>query len=147
MVKMVSPNKNLIMKKLTLLTLSAFLMLSVIPGQIKAATNAEAAKTATISNETVKSTDQINEIKSIDLTVLSSSENKEALKEASPLKNEQGRHNGRYNNRHGHRDVDVTIRADRQVRGDGYVGRHNHGGAYIGGGGVLVLIIILILIL
>jgi len=127
------------MKKLTLLTLSAFLMLSVIPSQIKAATDAKVDKTTTISTETVSSTDQLNEIKSIDLTALSTSENKEALKEASPLVNEQGRHNGRYN--HGRdRDVDVTIQGN-----GGY--RHNHGGAYIGGGGVLVLIIILILVL
>jgi hypothetical protein len=136
---MVSPNKNLIMKKLTLLTLSAFLMLSVIPNQIKAATDAKVHKTATISTETVNSTDQLSEIKSIDLTALNTSEKKEALKEVSPLKNEQGRHNGRYNNRHD-RDVDVTIQGD-----GGY--RHNHSGAYIGGGGVLVLILILILVL
>jgi hypothetical protein len=137
---MVSPNKILNMKKLTLLTLSAFLMLSVIPNQIKAATDAEAEKTVTISTETVNSTDQLNEIKSIDLTALSTSENKEVLKETSPLVNEQGRHNGRYNNNHQRRAVDVTVQAD-----GGY--RHNHGGAYIGGGGVLVLILILILVL
>jgi len=123
------------MKKLTLLTLSAFLMLSVIPSQIKAATNAEAAKTETISS----GTDQLNEIKSIDLTALSTSENKEGLKEASPLANDQGRHNGRFNNRR-HRDVDVTIQSNQ-----GY--GHRHSGAYIGGGGVLVLILILILVL
>lgn len=134
------------MKKLTLLTLSVFLMLSVIPNQIKAATDAKADKTATISTETVSSSDQLTEIKSINLTALSTSENKEVLKEASPLVNEQGRHNGRFNN-HRNRDVDVTIRADRPVRGDGYAGRHNHSGAYIGGGGLLVLIIILILVL
>lgn len=127
------------MKKLTLLTLSAFLMLSVIPSQIKAATDAEADRTATISTETVNSTDQLTEIKPIDLTTLSSSENKEALKEASPLLNEQGRHNGRYRNRH-NRDVDLTLRAD---RGNG----HRHSGAYLGGGGVLLLILILILVL
>lgn len=127
------------MKKLTLLTLSAFLILSVIPSQIKAATDAKIDKTTTISTETVNSTDPLNEIKSIDLTALSTSENKEVLKVASPLVNEQGRHNGRYNNRHD-RDVDVTIQGD-----GGY--RHNHSGAYIGGGGVLVLIIILILVL
>ena len=134
-----SPNKNFNMKKLTLLTLSAFLMLSVIPSQIKASTDVKVDKTTTISTETVNSTDQLNEIKSIDLTALSTSENKEVLKEASPLVNEQGRHNGRYNN-HSNRDVDVTIQGD-----GGY--RHNHSGAYIGGGGVLVLIIILILVL
>jgi len=125
------------MKKLTIITLSAFMMLSVIPSQIKAAANAETAKTETISNETTSSTDQLNEIKSIDLTALSTSNNKEGLKEASPLVNDQGRHNGRFNNRR-HRDVDVTIQSNRS---------HRHGGAYIGGGGVLVLILILILVL
>ncbi len=127
------------MKKLMFLTLSASLMLSVIPSQTKAETDTETAKTAMISNETASGTNQLSEIKSIDFTLLSTSENKEALKEASPLVNEQGRHNGRFNNRH-NRDVDVTIQGDR-----GY--RHNHSGAYIGGGGVLVLILILILVL
>jgi hypothetical protein len=128
------------MKKLTFLTLSAFLMLSVIPGQTKAATDTEAAKTVAISNETAVSADQLNEIKPIEFNALSSSENKEVLKEASPIANEQGRHNGRYRNNRPRRDVDVTIQGD-----GGY--RHNHGGAYIGGGGVLVLILILVLVL
>ena len=128
------------MKKLTFLTLSAFLLLSVIPSQIKAATDAKADKATTISTETVNSTDQLNEIKPIDFTALSTSENKEVLKEVSPIANEQGRHNGRYNNNRQRRDVDVTIQGDA-----GY--RHNHSGAYIGGGGVLVLILILVLIL
>jgi len=136
---MVSPIKDLIMKKLTFLTLSAFLMLSVIPSQIKASTDTESAKTATISHEKVSDTDQLSEIKSIDLNALNTSENLEVLKDASPLLNDQGRHNGKYQNRRD-RDVDATIQGDR-----GY--RHNHSGAYIGGGGVLVLIIILILVL
>ena len=127
------------MKKLTFLTLSAFLMLSVIPGQIKAANDGKVEKTEAISTETVKNTDQLNEIKSIELTSISSSENKEVLRETSPLVNEQGRHNGRYQNRQ-NRDVDVTIQSDRTYG-------HHHGGAYIGGGGVLVLILILILVL
>ena len=128
------------MKKLTFLTLSAFLLLSVIPSQLKAATNGEASKTVIISSETAVNNDQLNEIKPIDFTALSTSENKEVLKEASPIANEQGRHNGRYRNNRPSRDVDVTIQGD-----GGY--RHNHSGAYIGGGGVLVLIIILILVL
>jgi len=128
------------MKKLTFLTLSAFLMLSVIPSQLKAATNGEASKTVTISSETAVNNDQLNEIKPIDFTALSTSENKEVLKETSPIANEQGRHNGRYRNNRPSRDVDVTIQGD-----GGY--RHNHGGAYIGGGGVLVLILILVLVL
>jgi hypothetical protein len=136
---MVSPIKNFIMKKLTPIILATCFMLSVIPTQIKAATGTEVSKTTTISSEKVSGTDQINEIKPIELNALNTSENKEVLKDASPLLNDQGRHNGRYQNRR-NRDIDVTIQGDR-----GY--RHNHSGAYIGGGGVLVLILILILVL
>ncbi len=127
------------MKKLTPIILATYFMLSVIPTQIKAATGTEVSKTTTISSEKVSGTDQINEIKPIELNALNTSENKEVLKDESPLLNDQGRHNGRYQNRR-NRDVDVTIQGDR-----GY--RHNHSGAYIGGGGVLVLILILILVL
>jgi hypothetical protein len=136
---MVSSIKNLIMKKLTPIILATCFMLSVIPTQIKAATGTEVSKTTTISSEKVSGTDQINEIKPIELNALNTSENKEVLKDANSLLNDQGRHNGRYQNRR-NRDVDVTIQGDR-----GY--RHNHSGAYIGGGGVLVLILILILVL
>jgi len=127
------------MKKLTPFILATCFMLSVIPEQIKAATDTNVDKAATISTETVNSTDQLNEIKPLDFTALSTSENKEMLREASPLANEQGRHNGRFNNRR-NRDVDVTIQANRSYG-------HRHSGAYIGGGGVLVLVLILILIL
>lgn len=128
------------MKKLTFLTLSAFLMLLVIPAHINAAADIGAAKTATISSEKVSGTERINEIKPIELNTLSTSENKEVLKNASPLLNDQGRHNGRYRNRPANRNLDVTIQSDRSSR-------HNHSGAYIGGGGVLLLILILILVL
>ena len=114
-------------------------MLSAIPNQIKASTDAGKAKTTIKSTETVTGTEQLNEMKSIDLSSLSSSENKEVLKEASPLTNEQGRRNGRLFNNRRDRDIDLTI------RDDGY--RRNHSGTYIGGGAVLVIIIILILIL
>jgi len=129
------------MKKLTPFTfiLATCFMLSVIPSQIKAATDTETAKTVMISNETAGKTDQLSEIKSIELNALRTSDNKEVLKETSPLANEQGRHKGRFNNRR-NRDVDVTIQTDRSYR-------HNHSGVYIGAGGVIVLIIILILIL
>lgn len=126
------------MKKFTLCVLAASFILAVTPSQIKAATDAETGKTTIKSTETVSGTEPLSEIKSINLSSLSSSENKEALKESSPLANEQGRHNGRY--RRANRDVDVTIQAD-----PGY--RHHHSTAYIGGGGVIILIIILILIL
>lgn len=126
------------MKKLTFCVLATCFILAVTPVQIKAATNTETAKTTIKSTETVNGTEPLNEIKSIDFSIKSSTENSEMLKESSPLKNEQGRHNGRY--RRANRDVDVTIRADQ-----GY--GHRHSTAYIGGGGVLVLILILILIL
>ena len=127
------------MKKLTFCVLAASFVLSVIPTQLKAATEAETDRTAIISTETVSGTDQLTEIKAIEVSTLNSTEKKEALKEVSPLVNEQGRHNGRFNNRR-NRDVDVTIQSD-----EGY--RHHHGGAYIGGGGALLLILILILVL
>ncbi len=115
-------------------------MLSVTPGQIKAATDAKTTKTEIIAPETTDGTYPLNEIKTIDLTSLNSSENKDVLKEASPLLNDQGRHRGRYHNRHNRGNVDVTIRSERSIR-------HNHNGAYIGGGGVLILILILVLVL
>lgn len=119
--------------------LATFFMLSVIPCQTKAATNARTDEAVTVSNETLIATHQLNEIKPIDLTLLSSANNKEFLKETSLAENEQGRHNGRYNKRR-HRDVDLTIQAD---RGFG----HRHSGAYIGGGSLLLLILILVLVL
>jgi len=128
------------MKKITFYLLATCFILSVIPTQIKASTDTETAKTAIISVETGSGSEQLSEIKSIDLTILSTSKDKEVLKTVSPLENEQGRHHGRYNNRHGHSNVDVTIQSNR-----GY--RHRHGGAYIGGGGVIVLILILVLVL
>lgn len=114
-------------------------MLSVVPSQIKAATGATVDNTETVSSETGISPDQLNEIKPIDFTAISIFENKEVLRETSPLVNGQGRHNGRFNNRQ-NKDVDVTIQSDRTYG-------HDHRGAYIGGGGLIVLIIVLILVL
>jgi len=137
------------MKKLTLYILTAFFMLSVIPTQLKAGTESNPAVPSAIkSTEYNVAADKLNEIKAIDMSALNSSEKKEVLKEASPLANDQDGRNRRYRDRHPRRDVDVTIVADRRVRGDGYYeGRHSHGGTYLGVGGVLVLILILILIL
>jgi len=139
------------MKKLTLGILSTFLMLSVIPTQLKANTESNPAATNNASaiktTETNVGSDKLSEIKAIDVSALSSSENKEALKEASPLTNDQDGRHKKYRNRHPNKSVDVTIRADHRVHGDGYYeGRHRHG-SYVGGGGVILLIIILILIL
>lgn len=127
------------MKKLTPFILATCFMLSVIPSQIKAATDTETTKTVVISSEPDNGTELSSEIKTIELSSLSTSENKEALKEASPLVNDQGRHNGRFKNR-SNRDVDITIQSNRDHG-------HRHSGAYIAVGGVLVLILILVLIL
>ena len=124
--------------------LATFFMLSVIPAQLKAATESNpVAGTATSdikSAESNANANRLSAIKSIDMPAINSTENKELLKEVSPLKNDQDEHSRRYRNRHQQRDVDVTIRGD---RGRGY----GHGGAYIGAGGVLILILILVLVL
>lgn len=137
------------MKKITLCILATCAVLSVMSTQLNAATenNQEALSTLKSTDNTIRS-GQITPIQSIDLPALSSSGNKEVLKESVPFINDQGGHSRKYQNRHGNRNVDVSIRADRPERGDGYYqGRHSHSGAYIGGGGLLVLIIILILVL
>jgi len=140
------------MKKLTLCILSTFLMFLVIPNQLKANTENNASK-MTLRSE-IKTSDsnmganQLSMIKAKEIATLSSSENKEVLKEESPLKNNQDRRSRGYQNRHARRDVNVTITPGHQMRGDGYnEGRHNHGGAYLGVGGVLILILILVLVL
>jgi len=136
---MVSPFKDFIMKKLVHLILATCFMLSVIPSQIKAATDAETAKTVMISSETTDKADQLSEIKSIELNKLSTSENNEVLKESSPSADVQGRRNGWFNNRR-NKNLDLTIQADNG-------NRRNNNGVYLGGAGLLVLIILLILIL
>jgi hypothetical protein len=146
---MFSPFKDLIMKKLTFCMLATFFLLSVTPTQLKASSESIAATPSSVkSTEPTANTDRLNEIKSIGLTTLNSSENKEILKENNLLKNDQIFRGQRYRDRHPRRDVDVTVVSDSRVRGDGYYqGRHSHGAAYIGGGGVLILILILILVL
>lgn len=132
------------MKKITFGIMAASMLLLFSPTQLKAGTESNMGSTSvetTVKSEATNTSEvRLNEIKPIELSSLSTSKEKETLKEASPLQNEQGRHNGRYRNQQPRRDVDVTIQADR-----GY--GHHHSGAYIGGGGVLLLILILILIL
>jgi len=117
-----------------------FLILSGIPSQIKASTTEKADKNESVSNESVNSNVQLNEIKSIELSTLNSAENKEILKESIPVDNEQGRHKGQIKHRRGLRNNDVMIQTNQ-----GY--GHRHTGAYIGGGGLLLLILILVLVL
>lgn len=131
------------MKKYTLGLMAASMLLLASPTQLRAGTENNIGSTSTRTNvksEATNSSDvRLNEIKTIELSSLSISTEKEALRESSPLQNEQGRHHGRYRNQQPIRDVDVTVQSDR--------GYHNHSGAYIGGGGVLLLILILILVL
>lgn len=125
------------------------MLLLFSPTQLKAGTENNAVSTN--ATTTVKSEGanaevvSLNEIKTIEMSTLNSTENKELLKEGSSVKNDQGRRGRGYERRNRNRDVDVTIRSDNQ----GYYnqGYHSHSTAYIGGGGVLILIIILILIL
>jgi hypothetical protein len=139
------------MKKLTFCFLATSFVLFVVPSQIQAGTDENpAAATATSSIKSTESnitTNRMDEIKTIEYSAINSTENKETLKEASPVVNDQNRHSRRYLRRHGGSDV-VVVSSGTQVRGDGYYeGRHRHSGAYIGGGGLLILIIILILVL
>lgn len=136
-------HKNRIMNKFAILALAASFILSVIPKQIKAETDTETDTETTeniqMSSEKANRAYQLDEIKPIDSLTLLSSEFTEKLKVASPLASEQGKHNGRFNKRPPRRDVDIAIQGDRGCR-------HNHSGAYIGGGGVLILVLVLILI-
>lgn len=116
------------------------------PGNLKAENETAKASSGTISktNENsagLNSTElNLSEIKTIEVSALTSSEKKELLKASNSLPDDQGRRGRGYSQRHNRRDVDVTVRGDR--------GRHyGHSAAYIGGGGVLILILILILVL
>lgn len=137
------------MKKLALSVMAASMLLLFSSTQLKAGTDTNPVSTT--ATTTVKAAepnaavDRLNEIKAIDLSALSTSENKELLKEVSSIKNEQDRQGRRGYDRRNRRDVDVTIRSDNRPRD--YNGYHSHSTAYIGGGGVLILILILILIL
>jgi hypothetical protein len=132
------------MKKLTLSIMTASVLLLFSATQLKAGTESNSVSTSVTT--TVNADDsnadavRMNEIKALEMPALSSSANKELLKEGSSVKNDQGRHGRGYERRNRNRDVDVSIRADNP-------GYHSHSGAYIGGGGVLLLIIILILFL
>jgi len=115
--------------------MTAFMLLSFVPSQSKAATesNTETVVSTTASDAAKDNADlaRLNEIKAMDMSTLSRSEKKELRKEVREIKNDQ---DGYRRHREGH--------------GDGnYNGRHNGGTIYfMGGGGLLVLILILLLI-
>lgn len=120
--------------------MTALMLMSFIPAQLKAATETKTAPvTAITSDESVKDNAdlaRLNEIKAMDMSTLSRSDKKELRKEVRTIKNDQdGR--GRYHERNNRRNHD---------RGD-YNGRRSGGTVYfMGGGGLLVLILILLLI-
>lgn len=128
------------MKNLTFYLMTAIMLLSFIPTQLKAASETKTAPvTATTSDESVKDNAdlaRLNEIKAMDMSTLSRSDKKELRKEVRTIKNDQdGR--GRYHERHGRRYRD----------GGDYNGRSSGGTVYfMGGGGLLILILILLLI-
>jgi hypothetical protein len=135
------------MKKLTLGVLATFFVLSVIPTSLKAGTGSNPSETteksANLSYDA--NDDKLNEIKTIEMSALNTSGNKETLKEAGLVKNVQNEHGRKYRNRHQRENVDVVITSGRN---DGYNnGRHGHSGAYVGIGGLCVIILIVLLII
>jgi len=100
----------------------AFMMLSFIPSQSKAANNTKTVTTAT--TKSIESTDaaqlaaRLDEIKAMDISTLSRSEKKELRSEVKTIKSTQ--------------DATLVV--------------HHHHGMYLGVGGVIVVIIIIILI-
>jgi len=157
------------MKKLMVSTMAAFSMLLFLPIQLKAET--ETGKTSIVTTEadvnsiaptnTNESADAISlseiaafeavnatqvarleEIKAMDLSMLSRSEKNALREEVKTIQNDRdqyrrrdrGRHLGR---RHHQRDYD----------GNYYQGRHGGGAVFVFGGGGLLLILLLILLL
>jgi hypothetical protein len=123
------------MKKLMFCTVIAFLMVSAIPNQLKAADDTKkSSATTTISVETEDAVQlaRLEEIKAMDLSSLSRSEKKELRNEVKLIKSNQ---DGRSRRHRDGRD------------GRNYDGRHGGGTVFIYGGGGLLLIILLIILL
>jgi len=130
------------MKKLKFFIMTAFLMVSFIPSQLKAETikddattvtadvNATAASMAVADARYDTQMTRLEEIKAMDLSSLTPSEKKELREEVHVIQNEQDRHD---------RDRD-------RYDNDG-PRHHRHGGVvFLGGGGVLLIILILLLL-
>ncbi len=104
-------------------TVMAFMMLSTIPTQVKAADNTKTVTTATtksdVSTEAALSA-RLDEIKAMDMSTLTRSEKKELKSEVKAIKSHQ-------------EEIYVTA-------------HHHHSGVYFGAGGLLVVILIIILV-
>jgi len=142
------------MKKLSFCLMTAFLLLSLMPGGLKAETKQNAStevttKTvestdanASLATKTVESTKvndvenaranaqlaRLEEIRAMDMSTMTSSEKKELREEVQSIQNEQ--------NYYGDRDGDHHDRD-----------HHHRHGMFIGIGGGLLIIILLILLL
>jgi uncharacterized membrane protein YgcG len=120
------------MKKLMFCTVIAFLMLSTIPTQLKAADDTKTTSaTTTIAVETTDAVQlaRLEEINAMDLSSLSRSEKKELRNEVKMIKSNQDGRSRRYR------------------EGRNYDGRHGGGTVFVYGGGGLLLIILLIILL
>jgi hypothetical protein len=123
------------MKKLMYCFMMAFVLLSIVPAQSKAAAEKDVALVAV--SKPVESTDanaklaRLEEIKAMDMSKLNRSEKKELLKEVRSIRDDQyGYGHGRRNHNGG---------------GDRNYGGHHRGGYYMGGTGLLVLLLIILL--
>jgi len=123
------------MKKLAFGIMTAFLLMSFIPTQLKAATESKPVSVSAI--KTIESTTastqlaRLEEIKAMDLSTLSRSEKKELRQEVRAIKNDQDGYGRR------HHDGD----------GRNYEGRHGGGSVLVMGGGGLLIILLIILLL
>jgi hypothetical protein len=121
------------MKKLMYCFMTAFVFLSIVPTQSKAAAEKDVALVA--ASKPVESTNaklaRLEEIKAMDMSTLNRSEKKELLKEVRSIRDDQyGYGHGRRNHNGG---------------GDRNYGGHHRGGYYMGGTGLLVLLLIILL--
>ena len=116
------------MKKLTLGLMTAFMLLLLSPGQLKADSETSKIPATTSSTETVKSaetlvlTDRLNEINAIDLTTLTSSEKKELRKEVR------------------------TIQSELKASGESTYVEGRHGGVYISAGAVIIILLLILIL-
>lgn len=131
------------MKKLALSIMAAFLLLSFIPTQLKAATDNKTVSMA--APKTVESADananlaRLEEIKAMDMSTLNRSEKKELRKEVRAIKDDQDGRGRGYQNGRGRRYHDGGNSGNVGVRGGGTI--------YImGGGGLLIILLIILLI-
>jgi hypothetical protein len=124
------------MKKLTFCMMATFMLLSFIPAQVNAAgeTKTIATAVATMDESAVAAAQlaRLEEIKTMDLSMLSRSEKKELRNEVRAIKSDQDRRGRRHHDGRSGRDIN---------------GRHGGGSVVVmGGGGLLIILLIILLI-